>query len=83
MDYRVRKHRSSEKFEPRWIDVIPFDRKLSFFVPALEQYLIHKCMARGEKLVNKVGTFPGMVESLARKLKAGALAPMLSGRLQQ
>lgn len=41
---------------PRWIDVIPFDRKFAFLAPSLESYLIIQITSKeGSALVNRLG----------------------------
>ena len=61
---RVRSQILSPRFgnRPRWIDLIPFEWKWSFFIPALELYLIRKVGPHsGSALVNKVGVIDGIL----------------------
>lgn len=51
---RIRDHRTSKLFTPRWIDVIPFDWEWAFFAPSLEEFLLKKfSLMKGCALVNR------------------------------
>jgi hypothetical protein len=62
---RIRNHRTSKRFTPRWIDVIPFDWEWLFFAPSLELFLIDKfARMKGVTLDNKLGTQGAVVDLL-------------------
>jgi len=72
---RVRNQIFTTRFgtQPRWIDIIPFDSRWSFFIPALELYLIRKVVKEsGSALVNKIGTFAGLIEWLIESEEQGS-----------
>ena len=76
---RVRSQISRFK-QARWFDIIPFESKQSYFIPALEMYLIQNAKRaelngeRGIALLNKIGTFEPHSEWLVR-MWAEELAP--------
>jgi hypothetical protein len=73
---RCREHRTGASdltITPRWIDVIPFDRKWEFLAPSLELYLIYKVKRKEHgctlELVNQRGTRRAWLDRLASILQ--------------